>query len=109
MKAGVGSYCSLDPQSHWLSVCVLWKNETRFDYYDAARKTSQVDSLDEARDGESISFTGSMDRTAKIVDDYVIELQGYLTVQRDAEIYCWHYSKKSGSRSSGTWYLELER
>ena len=72
-----------------VSLCALWKNETRFDYHKAAAATTQVNSLSQAYPNQLLSFTGEMDQQLSYPGGYVDSFTGYLTVERNAEIYAW--------------------
>ncbi|WP_417744700.1 TMEM43 family protein [Rosistilla oblonga] len=73
-----------------LTLPVLWQNETRFDYYRAAAATQAVDSLDDVAAGTLISLTGPMESGSAIPGEYVEAFPGFLTVNREAEIYSWY-------------------
>ena len=80
-----------------VALVALWKNETRFDYYRAAREARVVTSLDEAVNGEAICYTGPMDQSLTLTGDYVESFTGYLTIDRDAEIYAWDEERDDDS------------
>lgn len=82
-----------------LTLPVLWQNETRYDFYRAASATKAVDSFDDVAPGSLISWTAPMDTELSFPGEYVDGFKGFLTVAREAEIYCWHndapYSRNS--------------
>lgn len=92
------------------ALAALWQNEARFDYAEAARRTSPVTAPAEAADGENISLTGGMDRDLGFAGEYVRSFTGYLVVERDAQIYCWErYEDDDGDvRWSKTWMSSVE-
>ena len=71
------------------SIVALWKNETRFDYHKAARKTEHAASLQQIEEGRNFSYTGAMDPSITLSGKYLQTFTGYLEVKRAAEIYCW--------------------
>ena len=77
------------------ALTALWKNEVRFDYYRAASKTTPIVGLENQASNQLISYTGPMDQSLTLTGDYVKNFTGYLTVERQAEIYCWDKHKDS--------------
>ena len=73
----------------WFSMGGLWKNEHRFDYFKAARDTVAVESVDGLSPDTLFSHTGTMDRSLTLKGRYVRSFEGYLEVDRVAEIYAW--------------------
>lgn len=71
------------------ALSALWKNETRFDYHKAAKKTEQAASLGSVETGNNFSYTGEMDGGLTLPGKYIETFTGYLIVHRYAEIYCW--------------------
>jgi len=94
----------IGPAITFLALAVLWKNETRFNFYAAANKTTAVQNPDDAADGQQLSVTGEMDRELTMTGDYVERLTGYLRVSRQAEIYAWDKDKDSDDHV--TWRRE---
>ena len=86
------------------ALAALWKNETRFDYSQAAAGTTAITAPVNAVSGELISLTGEMDRQLTYAGEYVESLTGYLTVWREAEIYAWEESTDSDDNT--TWDLK---
>lgn len=84
-----------------LALGALWKNETRYDYYRAASKTTEITAVDDATEQQLISYTGSVDKGLTLEGEYIESFTGYLTVKRLAEIYCW--SKKTDDEGHTTW------
>ncbi|MFK7768028.1 MAG: TMEM43 family protein [Mariniblastus sp.] len=109
-KNGVVGFL-MGPTIIFMALTALWKNETRFDYYRAAARTTAVSSVDEASDNQLISHTGSMDRGLTIHGEYVKSFEGYLTVSRSAEIYAWDRKKDSDDHVtwSKRWMSNVER
>lgn len=85
----------IGPAIVWISMTVLWKNETRFDYYRAASKTTPASSLQDAHSGDSISYSGPMDQSISLEGKYIKSFVGYLVIKRAATIYCWDRDKDS--------------
>lgn len=71
------------------ALSALWKNETRFDYHKAGKKTEHAASLNGLETGENFSYTGEMDGELTLPGKYIDTFTGYLIVHRYAEIYCW--------------------
>ena len=92
------------PAVTFFALVALWKNETRFNFYAAAERTTPVQNIDDASDGQLLSFTGPMDRSLSMPGDYVEKLTGYLKVDRQAEIYAWDRHEDSDDRV--TWRRE---
>ena len=96
-----------------LAVCalvVLWKNETRYNYYREAKRTTEVAVLEPAPENQLISFTGPMRQEIIIAGDYLSSFQGYLVVRRTAEIYAWEHKKSDQGRTwKLTWSTSLEK
>lgn len=80
----------IGPVLAYFSLAALWKNETRFDYHNAAVGTWVIQSSTDATAGQLISLTGPMDTDLTISGEYVEAFIGFLYVQRDAEIYAWN-------------------
>lgn len=104
-----------DRGSRWIGLLVgpillvgaltaLWKNETRFDYSQAAAGTTAITAPADTASGEVISLTGDMDQQLTYAGEYVESLTGYLTVSREAEIYAW--KKSTDSNDNTTWELK---
>lgn len=96
----------LGPAIVFFALSALWKNETRFDFYNAARKTKPVIALGEAAENELFSHTGEMDSSLTIDGDYVQSFVGYLLVIRKAEIYAWEEDEDDDG--SSTWHLSWQ-
>lgn len=79
----------LGPALIAVATCALWKNEGRYDYAKAAAATEELVVLSDATQDELVSYTDEMDRDLTLPGDYIQQTVGYLTVKRDAEIYCW--------------------
>ena len=77
----------------FLALTALWKNETRFDYYHAARNSIEINALDDATEAQVISYTGAMDQELELEGKYIESFSGYLVIDRKAEIYCWDRSE----------------
>ncbi|QDS90456.1 Dna-J like membrane chaperone protein [Rosistilla ulvae] len=91
------------------AMAALWCNETRYDYYKAAAKTTEVAVPDDAKPGANFSLTGSMDAGLTYPGKYVDSFTGYLTVARSAEIYCWDHDKDDDhDRWSMKWKSSVE-
>ena len=84
----------IGPIAILIAVTALWKNEGRFDFHRAAKKTTAVASSGEGSDGQLISLTGPMDQSLTMAGKYVENFEGYLQVHRRAEIYCWDKEKR---------------
>jgi hypothetical protein len=89
------------PAMVFIALGAIWKNETRFDYHQAAKKTEAVQTRDQLISGQNFSYTGPMDQQLVIEGDYVDSFTGYLMVQRSAEIYAW--DKDTDSEGHTTW------
>ena len=63
----------------------LWQNEGRFDYYTAARDATVITSPIESP-VEPIAYTARLRTDIPIEGDYVTRFDGYLVVNRQAEI-----------------------
>ena len=100
----------IGPAVTFFALVALWKNETRFNFYAAANSTTAVQDIDDASDGQLMSFTGPMDRELTIPGEYVEKLTGYLKVLRQAEIYAWDKHKDSDDRVTWErkWMSSLE-
>jgi hypothetical protein len=91
------------------SVAGLWKNEHRFDYHKAARKTVPVDLVRGLQPDQIFSYTGTMNRGLTMKGNYVESFTGYLTVRRSAEIYAWHEEEDDdGTSWSLQWMSHVE-
>jgi len=77
----------------FLALTALWKNETRFDYYHAARNSTEINALDDANEAQVISYTGAMDQGLELEGKYIESFSSYLVIDRKAEIYCWDRSE----------------
>ena len=77
----------------FLALAALWKNETRFDYYHAARNSTEINALGDATEAQVISYTGAMDQELELEGKYIESFSGYLVIDRKAEIYCWDRSE----------------
>lgn len=73
----------------WFSIGGIWKNEHRFDYFKAARDTIAVEAVDGLSTGTLFSHTGTMDQSLSLKGHFVRSFEGYLEVNRNAEIYAW--------------------
>lgn len=93
------------------SIGALWKNETRFNYHLAAKKSPVVESLSEVNAGENLAFTGPMDQGLQLDGKYIETFTGYLAVYRRAQIYCWHRDEDEDGDVSWTlkWQGYLEK
>ncbi|MBK5970399.1 MULTISPECIES: TMEM43 family protein [Thiorhodovibrio] len=85
----------------FVALGAIWKNENRFDYHQAAKKTQAVESVQELTPEQRFSYTGSMDQSLVLPGEYVEAFTGYLMVRRDAEIYAW--DKETDSDDRVTW------
>ena len=74
-----------------LATLSLWHNEGRFDYNQAARQTSPLESLEQADPQQTSSFTGSL-QDRRIEGKYVTEFAPFYSVTGDTEIYSWRKS-----------------
>ena len=93
-----------------LSIAVIWKNETRYDYHREATRCTPVTDVGTATSGQRISFTGPMDKTMEISGNYLESFEGYLVVNRNAEIYAWEKDEDDdGTTWSKRWMSRLER
>jgi len=89
----------------FLSLCALWKNETRFDYYRAASKIEVSTSLSDVQSGQPLAYTGIMDPGAvSFQGNYIEQFTGFLVVYREAEIYAW--DRDEDSDGDVTWSRE---
>ena len=90
-----------------MSIAVLWKNEGRFDYHKAAQATLPMTELSSENKDQLVSFTDSMDAGLSLKGRYVESFEGYLEIQRSAEIYCWDRTEtENDGRKRVTWELE---
>ena len=90
-----------------MSISVLWKNEGRFDYHKAAQATLPMTELSSENKDQLVSFTDSMDAGLSLKGRYVESFEGYLEIQRSAEIYCWDRTEtENDGRKRVTWELE---
>jgi hypothetical protein len=92
------------------ALSALWKNETRFDYHKAAKKTEHAASLNGLETGENFSYTGEMDGELTLPGKYIDTFTGYLIVHRYAEIYCWERDEddEGDVTWSMTWMSSVE-
>lgn len=72
-----------------ISIMGIWKNEHRFDYFKAARDTAPVETVGSLAPGTLFSHTGGMDQSLRLKGKYVQSFEGYLEIDRVAEIYAW--------------------
>jgi len=93
-----------------LSLGALWKNETRFDYHKAAKKTGHVATLEQAVEGQNFSYSGEMDTSRTLSGKYIETFTGYLEIRRSAEIYCWDRDEDSDGDVTWrkTWMSSVE-
>ncbi|WP_193212857.1 TMEM43 family protein [Luteolibacter marinus] len=92
-----------------LSIGALWKNEHRYDYYKAARDTEPVESVDRLARDTLFSHSGAMDQGLTLEGVYVTTFQGYLEVDRVAEVYAWDRDEDDdGVRWSKKWMSYLQ-
>ena len=93
-----------------LSLGALWKNETRFDYHKAAKKTGHVAPLEQAVEGQNFSYSGEMDTSRTLSGKYIETFTGYLEIRRSAEIYCWDRDEDSDGDVTWrkTWMSSVE-
>lgn len=94
----------IGPMMAIFAVMALWKNEARFDFHKAARRTTAIQSPADANAGQLISHTGPMDQDLSIEGEYVESFTGYLMVRRHAEIYAW--DKDEDSDDHVTWDMQ---
>lgn len=99
------------PGAIGLATTVLWQNEDRFDYHEAAREATVVESIIDATPTDAVAYTGSLDTAAWVPGHYVEGFTGYLTVRRHAEIYSWvEHEEEDGSVSEyQSWSPSLEQ
>ena len=91
------------------SIGAIWKNEHRFDYYQAAKATEPTEAVGDLSADRLFSHTGSMDRDLTMKGDYVQSFQGLLEVSRSAEIYAWDRDEDDdGVTWSKEWMSSLE-
>ncbi|NBC47069.1 MAG: hypothetical protein GVY22_03555 [Gammaproteobacteria bacterium] len=93
-----------------IALGAIWKNENRFDYHQAAKKTQPAESVQALPSGQGFSYTGSMDQQLTLAGEYVDAFTGYLEVRRSAEIYAWEKDRDSDDRVtwSQRWMSRLE-
>ncbi|EIC23514.1 TMEM43 family protein [Thiorhodovibrio frisius] len=91
----------LGPAIVFIGLGAIWKNETRFDYHQAAQQTQSVQSPRDLVSEQRFSYTGNMDQGLVMDGDYVETFTGYLMVRRSAEIYAW--DKDTDSDDHVTW------
>lgn len=93
-----------------VSVVALWKNETRFDYHKAAKKTGHIAVLEQAAEEQNFSYTGEMDASLTLAGKYIETFTGYLEVKRSAEIYCWERDEDDDGKVtwSRRWMSSIE-
>jgi len=87
----------------------LWENEGRFNYYEAAKETTPIQSIN-THPGETISYTSDLDTSIPIAGYYVKEFMSYLLVERRAEIYSWEEDTDSDGNTTWSkgWYSSLD-
>lgn len=85
----------------FIALGAIWKNESRFDYHQAAKKTQAVNSPQDLLPAQRFSYTERMDPELVLPGDYVEAFTGYLMVRRSAEIYAW--DKDTDSDNNVTW------
>ena len=91
------------------SIGAIWKNEHRFDYYQAAKATEPAEAVGDLSADRLFSHTGSMDQDLTMRGNYVQSLQGFLEVYRSAEIYAWDRDDdEDGVTWSTEWMSSLE-
>lgn len=86
--------CAWSPGLAITGILALWENESRFNYFEAARDATQISSPHESS-CEPISFTGRLDTDIPISGDYIERFVSYQKVSRRAAIYSWHKGKNS--------------
>ena len=64
----------IGPAIVFFALAALWKNETRYDYYKAARSSAEISVFDDATDQQIISYTGAMDKSLSLNDKYIQSL-----------------------------------
>lgn len=98
------------PAIVFIALGAIWKNENRFDYHQAAKKTQPVESVQALVPGQRFSYTGGMDPQLTLPGQYVDAFTGYLEVQRSAEIDAWEKDTDSDGRVtwSRRWMSRLE-
>ena len=108
-KGGGCALIVIGPMLVFFSIAALWKNETRYDFHKAARKTTPVADANAANENMLLSLTGDMDQGLTMRGKYVEEFRGYLTVQRNAEIYAWDRDEDDGEvKWSRRWMSHVE-
>ncbi len=87
----------------------LWHNEGRFDYYQAARQTTAIESPEQAAPDGTSSYTGEL-RDRRIEGKYVTEFLDFYKVSGRAEIYSWERDTDSDGNVSWSkgWHSHLE-
>ena len=91
------------------SIVAIWKNEHRFDYYQAAKATEPAEAVGDLTTDHLFSHTGSMDQDLTMKGNYVQSFQGFLEVSRSAEIYAWDRDQdEDGVYWSKEWMSSLE-
>ena len=102
--------CAWGPGLAITGILVLWENESRFNYYEAARDATQISSPHESS-GEPISFTSRLDTDIPITGDYIERFISYHKVSRRAAIYSWHKGKDSEGHTTWElgWHSRLEK
>lgn len=96
--------CIIGPILTVVAVSALWKNETRFDYFKAARNAVHAPSLPQSSEEQVLSYTGDMDQSLELSGKYIETFTGYLIVHRSAEIYCW--DRDEDDEGFVTWSME---
>jgi len=98
------------PAIVFIALGAIWKNENRFDYHQAAKKTQPTASVEALVPGKRFSYTGNMDQQLTLPGQYVDAFTGYLEVRRSAEIYAWEKDTDSDDRVtwSRRWMSRLE-
>ncbi|MGI9266155.1 MAG: TMEM43 family protein, partial [Akkermansiaceae bacterium] len=102
--------CAWSPGLAITGILALWENESRFNYYEAARDATQISSPHESS-CEPISFTGRLDTDIPISGDYIERFVSYHKVSRRAAIYSWHKGKNSEGHTTWElgWHSRLEK
>lgn len=91
------------------SIGAIWKNEHRFDYYQAAKATEPAEAVGDLTADRLFSHTGSMDQDLTMRGNYVQSFRGFLEVSRSAQIYAWDRDEdEDGVYWSKEWMSSLE-
>ncbi len=81
----------------------LWENENRFDYSKAAKNAKVITSLEKGDAIDTIAFTGEQDNSISLKDNYILPVNGFLKLNRFAEIYSW--TKSEDKNHNTNWEL----